>query len=78
MPTKTNRKVVIKGIQILAATLPLMFLGPVIINNAFKNQEHPFYPFVLALGITVCGLAIFLAFKGLNTMTRGFFDGEKQ
>lgn len=78
MATKTNRKLLLKGIKILAFTLPLFFLGPVIINSAFKNEEHPLYPFVLALGIIICGLSIFLAFKGLNTITKSFFDGDKQ
>lgn len=77
MATKTNKKVLIKGVQILASSLPLLFFGPVTINSAFKNQDHPFYPFILALGIIICGFGIFLIFKGINTMIKSLFEGDR-
>lgn len=74
---KTNRKLLSKGIQILASSLPLLFFGPIIINSAFKNEEHPMYLVILLLGILVCGFGVFLIFKGINTLVKSLFDGDK-
>ncbi|MGV7107380.1 DUF6095 family protein [Flavobacterium sp. U410] len=77
MATRTNRKLLYKGIKILAFTLPLLFIGPVVINSAFKNQKHPLYPYVLGLGIVICGFAMYLIFKGINTLVKSLFDGDQ-
>ncbi|MEZ4853843.1 DUF6095 family protein [Flavobacterium sp.] len=73
----TNRKLAYKAIRYLATSLPLMAIGPIVINNAFKNEDHPFYFIVLAIGILLCITAVFLAFKGLVTLTNSFFDDTK-
>lgn len=73
----TNRKIAYKGIRFLACSLPLMALGPIVINSAFKNKEHPFYLLVLFIGILLCILAGFLAFKGVTALTKSMFDGSK-
>jgi len=36
------------------------------------------YPYILGLGIMICGFAIFLIFKGINTIIKSLFDGDKQ
>jgi hypothetical protein len=74
----TNRKVLLKGIQYLAGALPTLFIGPIIINSAFKNKDNPLYPYILGLGIIICGFAIFLVFIGINTIIKSLFDGDKQ
>ncbi|MBN9283023.1 MULTISPECIES: DUF6095 family protein [Flavobacterium] len=72
----TNKKVLSRGIRYLAGALPLLFLGPVIINSSFKNQNNPlFYP-VLGLGILVCITAMWFMFLGLRTITSSMFDKE--
>ena len=73
----TDKNVLVKGIKLLAGALPLLFLGPIIINSAFKNEKHPLYPYVLALGIIVAIAAIYLIYKGINTMVKSMFDGDK-
>lgn len=73
----TDKKILAKGIKFLSGALPLLFIGPVVINSSFKNKENPLYPFVLGLGILICGLAIFLIFKGINTIVKSLFDGNK-
>ena len=47
----TDKNILAKGVKYLSGALPLLFLGPIIINSAFKNQESPLYPYVLGLGI---------------------------
>ncbi|WP_177764506.1 DUF6095 family protein [Flavobacterium sp. I3-2] len=69
-----DKETVFKGIRKVSMAIPLMFLGPVIINSSFKNQNHPFYYVVLIVGILICLFSMFLFFKGITTMVKGFFN----
>lgn len=73
----TNRKILLKGLRFMTGALPLAFIGPIVINSAFKNKENPLYPYILGLGILVCITAIFLVFRGLKIVMKGIFDGDK-
>ncbi|WP_130735058.1 DUF6095 family protein [Flavobacterium sp. J27] len=73
----TNKKLLAKGIKYLSGTLPLLFIGPIVINSSFKNEESPLYPYVLTIGIIICAIAIYLGFKGINTIMKSLFDGNK-
>lgn len=73
----TNRKILAQGIKYLSGALPLLFMGPVVINSAFKNQDSPYYEIVLGVGILLCGLAIYFMFKGVNIIVKSLFDGDK-
>ncbi len=72
----TNKEILSKGIKYLAFALPLLFIGPSIIFSSFKNQQHPLYIPILGLGIIMCLLAIFLIFKGIQTIMRSLFNGN--
>jgi len=72
----TNKEMLSKGIKYLLFALPLMFIGPSVIFSSFKNQEHPFYIPILGLGIIMCLSAIFLVFKGIQTIMKSLFDGN--
>ncbi|WP_264550069.1 DUF6095 family protein [Flavobacterium sp. N2820] len=74
----TNKKILVKGIRYLSGALPMLFIGPIIINSAFKNQDNPLYPYVLGLGIIGCLFAMFLIYKGIQTILKSLFDGDKQ
>jgi hypothetical protein len=74
----TNKSVLAKGVKYLAGALPLLFLGPVVITSAFKNEKHPLYVYVLILGILIALAAIFLIFKGINTVLKSLFDAENK
>jgi hypothetical protein len=73
----TNKKILLKGLRFMSGALPLAFIGPIVINSAFKNKENPLYPFVLGIGILVCITSIFLVIWGLKTVMKGIFDGDK-
>lgn len=75
-PKKTDKELLGKGIQCMAISLIFMFISPVIIHSAFKNQDHPLYIPILVLGIIGAGFAIFMAFKGLKTIMSSIF-GKK-
>ena len=73
----TNKSVLAKGVKYLAGSLPLLFLGPVVITSAFKNENHPLYVYVLVLGIIIALAAMFLVFKGITTVLKSLFDADK-
>jgi hypothetical protein len=73
----TNKSILAKGVKYLTGALPLLFLGPVVITSAFKNEKHPLYIYVLVLGILLALAAMFLIFKGINTVLKSLFDGDK-
>jgi len=73
---KTDKKKLKKGIQFMAITLILMFAGPVVVHSSFKNQDHFLYYPVLLIGIFICMAAVFLGFRGINTIVKALFNGK--
>jgi len=69
----TNRTVLHQGIKYMAWALPLLFVGPTIIYNAFINKGNVWHYLVLAVGIVVCFFAMYFMFKGLNTIMKSLF-----
>nr|WP_317633114.1 DUF6095 family protein [uncultured Flavobacterium sp.] len=69
-----DKVTVLKGVKRVSMAIPLMFLGPIVIHSSFKNQGHPLYYPVLFLGILICLLSMFLFFRGIMTMVKGFFN----
>lgn len=70
----TNKDLLGKGIKYLAGALPLAFLGPVVLYSAFNNREHPLFIPVLIFGLLACTAAVYLMFRGINTLIRALFD----
>lgn len=71
---RTNKEVLAKGIKTLAGSLGAIVAGPVLVYNAFMNQEHPLFYLVLSIGIIIMILAIILLLIGINTILKSFFD----
>jgi hypothetical protein len=74
----TDKSILAKGVKYLAGALPLLFLGPVVITSAFKNENHPLFVYVLILGSIIALAAMFLIYKGINTVLKSLFDGDKK
>jgi Family of unknown function (DUF6095) len=70
----TNKEILTKGLQYLAWALPLFFIGPSLIYNAFQNKENSWHYVVLFVGIVACTLSILLTFKGLKTILNSIFN----
>jgi polyferredoxin len=70
----TNQPLLSKAIKYLAWSLPLLFIGPSLIYNAFINKENAWHYLVLATGIITCIIAVYLMFLGLKTMMRSLFN----
>lgn len=69
----TNKRILQKGILYLSIAMPLLFLGPVVIHSAFKNQKHPYYFLVLGFGILACLGAMLMLFLGIRKIMNSLF-----
>ncbi|MNS71966.1 hypothetical protein D3C72_1053580 [compost metagenome] len=70
----TNKDLLAKGVKYLTGALPLLFIGPAVIHNAFMNKQNVWHYLVLAIGIIICLVAVYLAFLGLKTMMKSLFN----
>ena len=62
-----------KGLKFMAFALPLLVLAPILITLSGLNKEtFMFYVFLL-LGIIAGTGAIYLCFKGINTVLKSIF-----
>ena len=70
----TNKELLAKGIKYLTGALPLMFIGPTVIYNAFMNQHTDWHYLVLAIGIIACGAAMYFMYAGLKIIMKSLFN----
>ena len=70
----TNKELLTKGVKYLAWALPLLFIGPSVIYNAFINKQNVWHYLVLAVGIAICIGSVYLIVLGLKTMVRSLFN----
>ena len=76
MDRRTDKQVLVKGLKKMALALLCMFAGPTLIYIAFSNQEKPLYIPILIIALLICGLAIYLAFKGIGTILDSMFKSK--
>jgi len=69
-----NKELLAKGIKYLTGALPLMFIGPSVIYNAFMNQHTNWHYLVLGIGIIACLASMYLMFVGLKIVMKGIFN----
>lgn len=74
---KTDRDLLLKGVKRLAWTLALMFSGPVVLYQAFKNQDHPWYIPVLVIGGLLAIGAVGMGFYSIKTLVDALFGRKK-
>jgi hypothetical protein len=70
----TNKELLSKGIKYLAGALPLLFIGPSLIYNAFMNQQNVWHYLILAIGIVTCAASMYLMYKGLKIIMQSLFN----
>lgn len=73
----TNKELLAKGVKYLFGALPLMFIGPSIMYNAFMNKHTNWHYLILAIGCLLCIASVYLAFRGIKTMTDALFNDGK-
>jgi hypothetical protein len=69
-----NKEHLAKGVKYLSGALPLMFIGPSVIYNAFMNQHTNWHYLVLGIGIIACLASMYLMFTGLKIIMKGIFN----
>ena len=74
---KTDKALLVKGLKFIAYTIALMFTAPVVIFQAFKNQEHAWYWPVLVLGIVLAITAIAFGFYSIKVLMDALFGKKK-
>lgn len=72
-----NSKKLKKGLLKMGTFIVLCFISPVVVFQAFKNQDHPFFWVVLLVGIALCITAIVYGFWAIRTLLNGLL-GEKK
>lgn len=72
-----SKELLFKGIKYAVGSIPLMFLGPILIHNAFMNKHTNWHYVVLGIGIFICITAVSLMFKGIKIMMKSLFDGNE-
>jgi hypothetical protein len=73
---RTNKELLLKGVKYLAYTTALLFTAPVVLFQAFKNPQHPWYIPVLILGGILAISAIAMGFFSIKTLIDALF-GKK-
>ena len=67
-----------KGFKNIFFSLFLMFVGPTLLFQSFKNQDHPWFEGVLSFSIIICILSIFFGFKGLTNIMNSIFQKKRK
>ena len=62
-----------KGLKFMAFTIPLLFLAPYLLTLSFLNKETYIFYVFLGFGIVAGAGAIYLGFKGINTIVKSIF-----
>lgn len=70
----TNKEILNKGLKYIVWALPMFFIGPTVINSAFKNQQHTMFIPILGIGIIICISSVILVFMGLKTIMKSQSD----
>ena len=67
----------IKGIKNIFFSIFLMFIGPTLLFQSFKNEDHPWFIPVLSISIIICILSIFFGIKGLKNIMNSIFKKKE-
>jgi hypothetical protein len=76
--SRTNKDLLVTGLKRLAITVFLMFTAPLILWQAFKNQDHFLFWPVCILGLIIGFYAVFMGFKGISTIVNAVFGDKKK
>lgn len=69
----TDRELLMKGVKLMALALPLLALCPYLLTLSFLNTKTFMFYIFFVLGIVVGIGAVYLCFKGLNTVLKSIF-----
>ena len=70
---KTNKIILIKGLKLMGGSLVCMFSGPILFYISQTKLKNPIDTVILVIAILLCCLAVYFAFKGINTILNSMF-----
>ena len=73
-----NKPLLQSGLKKMSLFLVCCFLGPVIVHQAFKNQNHPLYFPVLILGFLFLVIALYYGFSGIKSLVNAILGEQKR
>ena len=62
-----------KGLKNILIAFFFMFLGPTMLFQSFKNQNHPWFEIVLSISLVICIIAVLFGVKGLKKIVDSIF-----
>ena len=66
-----------KGFKQIILSFFFMFLGPTLMFQSLKNEEHPWFSIVFTISIIICFTAVYYGFKGLKNIMKAIFKKKK-
>ena len=73
-----NKHLLQSGLKKMSLFLICCFIGPVIVHQAFKNQNHPLYFPVLILGFLFLIIALYYGFSGIKSLVNAILGEQKR
>ena len=73
-----NKPLLQTGLKKMSLFLVCCFVGPVIVHQAFKNQNHPLYFPVLILGFLFLIIALYYGFSGIKSLVNAILGEQKR
>ena len=67
-----------KGLKQVIFSFFFMFLGPTLMFQSLKNEEHPWFNIVFSISIIVCIIAIIQGVRGLKNIVDSIFKKKRQ
>ena len=62
-----------KGFKQIILSFFFMFLGPSLMFQSLKNEEHPWFSIVFTISIIICFSAVYYGFQGLKNIMKAIF-----
>ena len=73
-----NKPILQSGLKKMSLFLICCFIGPIIVHQAFKNQNHPLYFPVLILGFLFLIIALYYGFSGIKSLVNAILGEQKR
>ena len=62
-----------KGFKKIIQSFFFMFLGPTLMFQSLKNEDHPWFTIVFSISIIVCIIAVVQGVRGLKDIVDSIF-----
>ena len=62
-----------KGLKKIIQSFFFMFLGPTLMFQSLKNEDHPWFTIVFSISIIICIIAVVQGVRGLKDIVDSIF-----